>query len=350
MTFTWPTLLWLLLLVPLMLLGLRFSAQRRARSAERFADAHLLPTVLKKTRRTRWPTALQMVALSLLLLAASRPVASPPLPINKAAVVIALDASRSMLAEDVDPSRLERARELARAFAEQVPATTQIGLVSFSDTASVLVPPTRDRDELYAAIDQVEPARNTSLASAVVTGVRMLPGRKTIPSPQELEPPGFGPTLPTIPLDELDKELEQAQDPPPGSILIFSDGVSNVGNNPDLSVDNELNIAAKFASENAVKLYTIALGQTGGTVTRIDGEDFFIPFEPDNLARLAERSEGDVIDPEDEGAVAGIIRDLGTVIRWEPTRMEISSLLVGLATIFMLIAGAMSLRMSRRVP
>ena len=222
--------------------------------------------------------------------------------------------------------------------------------MSFSDVASVLVPPTTDRELLREALTQVEPARNTSLAAAVVTGVRMLPGRKTVPSPEELESPDFGPTLPTIPLDELDEELNAAQDPPPGSIVIFSDGVSNVGNNPSLSVDNELDVAARFAADNNVKLYAIPIGQVGGTVTRIEGEDFFIPFEPDNLERLAERSEGTLIDPEDTGAVRDLVRDLGTVIRWELTQMEISSLLTGVAVILMLAAGVLSLRTSRRVP
>ena len=352
MSFVWPVYLWGLLLLPLVLGVVWWGARRRRRSAAAFADEHLLPDLIQRPGRVRarWPLALQLVALSSLLVAGARPQAPLPLLVNQAAVIIAIDASKSMLATDVEPSRLELGRTLALNFLAGVPASTQVGLVSFSDAASVLVPPTLDRSELREAIERVEPAQNTSLSAAVVSGVRLLPGRRTLSTPQELEPPGFGPTLPTIPLSQLDEELERASNPPPGSILIFSDGVANVDSNPELSVESALDIAARFATDNAVKLYTVALGQDGGTVSRIEGEDFFIPFEPDNLEQLAERTEGDTIDPEDEDALRALVRDLGTSLRWETKRTELAAPLTGVALALLLLGAAISLHLNRRVP
>jgi len=203
---------------------------------------------------------------------------------------------------------------------------------------------------VLAALDTIAPALNTSLASAVVGGVKMFPGRKTLTTPAELEPPGFTPALPTIPLDGLEEELEQAENPPPGSIVIFSDGVSNVGANPNLPTESALDIAARFAADNGVKLYGVPVGEDGGTVTRIEGEDYFIPYEPETLERLAERSEGAIIDLEDDNALNDLIRDLGTSIRWEATETELSSSFAGFALILMLLAGVLSLHLYRRVP
>jgi Ca-activated chloride channel family protein len=347
MSFLWPVFLWTLLLLPLLLLLFWLGSRRRQRTAAAFADPHLLPSLVKRPRwdRGRLLVALQLGALAALLLAAARPEAALPLPVNKAAVVIAFDASRSMLADDVDPTRLEQARAYAESFVRQAPLTTQIGLASFSDVASVLVPPTTDRAVLLEALASIEPARNTSLAEAVVTGVRMLPGREHLQPPEELTPPGFAPP----PATEESEDVGDAP-PPPGSILIFSDGVSNVSANPTLPEDVALDLAARFAADHEVRLYAVPIGREGGTVSRIDGEDFFIPFEPRTLERLADLGQGQYVFPVDDDALAVVFRELAQVIRWEPTEMEISSLLAALAVVVLLLAGAMSLRWQRRVP
>lgn len=346
MTFLWPQFLWFLLLIPILLLISFLAARRRQKTSQKFADGHLLPQLIKRPARglTRLTVLLQFLALAALLTAAARPQASIPLQVNKAAVVIAIDASRSMLADDVEPSRLAKAIELAQRFVDQVPGSTQIGLVSFSDMASVLVPPTTDRDLLRDAIAQLEAAQNTSLASAVVAGVRMLPGREGVLPPEELEPQTFSePETPT-------QNVEANEDLAPGSILIFSDGVSNVSSNPELSETVALDIAGRFARDNEVSLYTFALGKSGGTVANIDGQDYFIPFEPDNLERLADFSDGKAIDADDEDEVFAVVKELGRVMRWEFNEMEVSSLLSGFALILMLVAAGLSLRLQRRVP
>jgi Ca-activated chloride channel homolog len=77
MTFLWPAMLWLMVLVPVTVFVLRLAMQRRSRTASSFADAPLLDTVLTQApvAHERWPLGLQLVALSCLLFAASRPIA-----------------------------------------------------------------------------------------------------------------------------------------------------------------------------------------------------------------------------------------------------------------------------------
>lgn len=349
MSFTWPTLLWLLLLVPLFIWLLSRISQRRERTAQVFADAHLLGSVVRQPPKAhvRWPLALQIGALALLLLAASRPIAAPPLPTNRAAIVLAIDTSRSMQANDLDPSRLEVAKATAKAFVKLAPPTTKIGLTSFSDSAAALVMPTTDRQELLEAIDRLKISQNTSVAAAIVTGVKMLPGRRELKSPPELLPPG----MQNQPQPDLPKTEDKAEkNPPPGSIVVLSDGASNVSTNPTLPTQNVLAIAARFAKDHNVKVYTFPLGKEGGAVMQLQGQSFYIPFEPKNLAQIAQETGGKNVFPPNPDALKTVSKETGTVIRWEATRLEVSSLLSAVAVVLMLIAGALSLRWQRRVP
>ncbi|MGL4609496.1 MAG: VWA domain-containing protein [Trueperaceae bacterium] len=348
MSFEWPLFLWLLLLVPALLVFLRVVGKRRERTAEKFADQRLLGTILRQPSRAqrRLPLMLQLIALTALLFAGSRPIANIPIPQNQAAVIIALDASRSMLADDLDPTRLEQARELAKQFIADAPRSTKIGLTSFSDVASVLVVPTTNRQELLDALDRIEPAENTSLSAAVVAGVRMLPGREGVLPPEDLEPEGF------TPLETEESENEEptaTQTPPPGSILILSDGVTNVNSNPDLENEDALEVAAEFAKENTVKLYAVPIGEED-TVTRIDGQEYLIPFEPDNLEILADDTDGQMLEADDEETLRTVFRDLTTAIRWEGKEIELSAPLSAFALLLMAIGGLLSLRWQRRVP
>jgi len=335
MTFSFPALLWLLLLVPLAVWLLAASARRRQVRARAYADPHLLGTVLPAASgRSRLPLALQLGALALLLLGAAQPVAQPRLPVNQASVMIALDASRSMLADDVVPTRLEAARTVARQFLELAPASTRIGFLTFSDNASVLVPPTTDRQEVLAALERVKPAQATSFASALVSGVRALPGRgQAVPPPELLDgPPPGGPAA--VPIDP--------QTLPPGAILLLSDGISNRGASPP--------VAARFAQDHRVKLYAVALGREGGAVSRVGGQLVFVPFDTRELTRLAELTGGQFLYPPDPEKLRGLYRDLGSAIRWQPSELGLGAPLAGLAAGLLVLGGGLALAWQRRVP
>jgi len=338
MTFSFPALLWLLLLVPLAVWLLAASARRRQVRARAYADPHLLGTVLPAASgRSRLPLALQLGALALLLLGAAQPVAQPRLPVNQASVMIALDASRSMLADDVVPTRLEAARTVARQFLELAPASTRIGFLTFSDNASVLVPPTTDRQEVLAALERVKPAQATSFAGALVSGVRALPGReKAVPPPELLDglPPAAPPPANTPRPDPTTL--------PPGAILLLSDGISNRGASPL--------IAARFASDHAVKLYAVALGREGGAVTRIGGELVFVPFDTRELTRLTALTGGQLLYPPDAEKLRELYRDLGTAVRWAQSELELAAPLAGLAAPLLVLGGGLALTWQRRVP
>ncbi|MBF6593120.1 MAG: VWA domain-containing protein [Thermaceae bacterium] len=349
MSFTWPTFLWLLLLPPLLVWGLWRMGRRREQTAKVFADMHLLASVVRQPPKAhvRWPLALQLLALALLLLAAARPVASSPLLVNQAAVVIVVDTSASMQAPDLTPSRLEAAKAVAREFVKLAPTTTQIGLVSFSDNASALVLPTTDRQKVLDGIARLKASFNTSIASGIVTAVRILPGRKNLKPPAELLPSNLAQGDPL----QIQPDLPQSSkaDFPPGSIMLLSDGAANISSNPGLPTLTALDIAARFAKDNGVKIYTFPLGREGGTVVQLDGQSYFVPFEPRNLERIAQDTGGKNVYPPNDDALKAVFKELGTVLRWQFTRLEVSSLLSALAIVLMLIGAGLNLRWQRRV-
>jgi Ca-activated chloride channel homolog len=346
MSFTWPAFLWLLLLVPVLMLMPSLAAARRRHASRAYADPHLLERLSRRAgpARVRWTTGMQLAAVTSLLLAAGRPVATPHLPVNQAAVVIALDASRSMLADDVSPTRLEVARELAASFVRAAPRGTRIGLVTFSDGAASLVAPSTDRDGLLEALAAVEPAMNTSLTAAVLAGVRALPGREEAAVPSALA------RTASVPGEGDEAALSVPEELPPGRMILFSDGGDNVSVNPELPPALVLDLAARFALDQEVPIFTVPVGREGGAVTRIDGALVFVPFEVEPLERLADLSGGRRLDVDDGDAMAAVFRELGTARRWQPVRTEVSALFVAGGALLMLIAAGLGLSWQRRVP
>ncbi|THF86710.1 VWA domain-containing protein [Deinococcus sp. KSM4-11] len=332
MTFDAPLLLWLLVLLPVALVALRVWARQRDRRRRAYADPALLGAALHDAapRQTRWPQALQLGALGLLLLGAAQPVAPVRLPSNQAAVMIALDTSRSMLADDVRPTRLAAAQGVIREFLRLSPSSTHIGFLTFSDRAAVLVAPTTDRRAVLDALARVKPAQATSLAGALVSAVRALPGREAATPPPELEGTSSGSgAAPQGPF-------------PPGAVLLLSDGISNRGGSPL--------IAARFASMYDVKVYAVALGREGGAVSQIGGQMVFVPFDSRGLQRLSQLTSGEFLDTPDPGELQGISRSLGTAIRWTTTPLTLSAPLAGLAALLLIVGGGLGFRWHRRIP
>ena len=142
-----PGWLWLLLAVAA-LLALYVALQLRRRAyAVRFANLELLGTLAP--RRPGWRRhlafALLLIALASLTTAMAKPTRDTRVPRDRATVMMAIDVSLSMRAEDVEPNRLEAAQAAAKEFVGLLPPRINLGLVTFSGTASVAVSPTTDR-------------------------------------------------------------------------------------------------------------------------------------------------------------------------------------------------------------
>jgi len=125
--FGWPVMLWGLLAVPVLLWAYLRVQRFRAKREEALADAHLLGHLYTRPPaiRRHLPVAFYLVAVLCLLFALARPIAAIPLPVNRAALIIAIDVSKSMIGEDVQPNRLKAAQAAALDLLRAMPASAK---------------------------------------------------------------------------------------------------------------------------------------------------------------------------------------------------------------------------------
>ena len=175
MSFARPLALVGLVAVPvLVLLWIRYDRRRRA-GAARFASLALVPNLIdRRPGRLRLvPPVLFLLALTALIVGMARPHANIKVPRHEATVVLAIDVSRSMKAQDVTPTRLDAAKEAANAFLAKVPKEYSVALVGFGSRAFVAVPPTLDRSLVSAGLDDLDPGEGTAIGDAVVLSAQL---------------------------------------------------------------------------------------------------------------------------------------------------------------------------------
>jgi Ca-activated chloride channel family protein len=307
----------LLLVVPVLALAVAYLVvqRRRPRYALRFSSLELLASVAP--RRPGWrrhvPAALVLAGLSALVLALARPSVPVEVPRERATVVLAVDVSLSMAAQDVEPSRIESAQEAAREFARELPERFRLGLVAYAGSAAVLVPPVHDREQVVAALDRLTLAESTATGEAVfaaLEAVAAVPG-------------------------------EPGQEPPPARIVVLSDGETTVGR-PD-------EVAAQAAVEAGVPVSTIAFGTDAGTVT-VEGQLVPVPVNRPALAQLATATGGEAYEARDAGDLARAYEAIGSSVDTETEQREVSGVVTGGALALLLVAGALSLLWGSRLP
>ena len=248
----WPLYLLLLIAIPLVVLAYILVLRRRRRFAVHYSSLSLIrqasPGSLRWKRHL--PFALLVLALVLLVFALSRPFANVSVAASRTTVMLALDVSLSMCADDISPNRLTIAQEAAERFIERLDRDTQVGIVAFAGIAQVVVPPTTDRELLLEAVESLTTARATAVGSAIARSLDAL--AEVNP---DIPPVGVfvAPRL-TGPDVGLDAGYQ------PDVIILLTDGASNRGVRP-------LN-AAEAAKDRGVRVYTIGFGTTQASVLR----------------------------------------------------------------------------------
>jgi Ca-activated chloride channel family protein len=231
-----------------------------------------------------------------------------------ATVLLALDTSLSMEADDVEPNRLAVAQEAARAFVADLPDRLEVGLVTFHGTTTVAVAPTRDRDALTAAIDAVELGEGTAIGEAVFTALDVV----------EAAPGG------------------DDGEPVPARIVVMSDGETTVGR-PNAE-------AAAAAADAGVPVDTIAFGTPEGTIEGELGETEPVPVAPEPLAEIASTTGGTAFEAESLGDLSSAYADIRGVVGHDDVDRDVSGWFVGGGILLLAVAGSLSLAWSQRLP
>ena len=170
MTFISPYLLMGLALVPILCATYLFAQRRRRAYAVRFTNLALLKKVVGKGpgARRHIPPLLFLIGLAALLISLARPVAVLALPREQSTVMLVMDVSASMTAADMQPNRMEAARQAARTFVENLPPHVSVGLATFNDRAALAAPITRDHEMVLNAIDAVQARGGTAIGDGTL--------------------------------------------------------------------------------------------------------------------------------------------------------------------------------------
>jgi Ca-activated chloride channel family protein len=171
-----------------------------------------------------------LIGLSLIILALARPHDDKDIEeymnknIEGIDIIMAMDVSGSMLAQDFTPNRLEAAKTVAIEFIEERPSD-RIGLVLYEGEAYTKVPLTTDHNLLMAAFETVQTgmvAQGTAIGTGILTAINRLKS------------------------SEAKSKV----------IILLTDGVNNAGDVDPIT-------AAQIAKEYGIRIYTIGVGQEG---------------------------------------------------------------------------------------
>lgn len=351
MTFVWPQMLWLLLAAPVLGAVYVWASRRKRKHAVRYADLGLIKDALGQRQRFRRhvPPLLFLGALVATIFAIARPSAVVTLPSDQRTTILTMDVSLSMRATDAKPSRLVAAQTAAKAFVQEQPPDVRVGIVAFAGTASVVQPPTHNRDDLIAAIDRFELQRHTAIGSAIIVSLATLFPEEGI----DLESLLFGSTGPGA--RPAGKSLDRsggdgAKKPfkavPPGSngsaaIILLTDGRRTTG--PD-SLD-----AARLAADHGVRIFTVGFGMPGGGTADMDGYSMYMAFDEETLKAIAEITRGEYYHAASAADLAKIYQRLNARYVLEKKETEIGALAVAVAAVLLVAASTLSLLWFNRI-
>jgi Ca-activated chloride channel homolog len=180
--FAQPHYLFLLLLIPLFLALFMYSNIVRKRKLAKFGDHQLvndlMPNVSQTRQRIKFYIAL--AALTLIILSIARPQfgsSTESVKRRGIEVMIALDVSNSMMAKDILPSRLEKAKQMLSKLSETL-SNDKVGVIVFAGEAQMQIPLTADYVAAKMFLSSIEPGmisrQGTAIGSAIDLGIQGL--------------------------------------------------------------------------------------------------------------------------------------------------------------------------------
>jgi Ca-activated chloride channel family protein len=312
-----------LLVVPVWALLLVVRNRGRVRAdAIRFANAPLLDA-LRIAPVASWRRKMPFIALQLALccsvLAAADPQRLGPVESANSTVVLALDVSRSMLATDVSPSRIDAARAATLAFIDAAPSTTRVGLVVFSSRVDIAAVPTLDRKVLRDAVANLATDGGTAIGDAIFTSLSLLDTAGWEPDPND-------------PTRSVQRRA--------GAIVVMSDGSTNTGR-PDVD-------AAAAAKVAGVPVYTVAFGTPQGVIT-VDGASLPVPAAPEPLAEIAGTTNASVYEAFTGAELSSVFANLAATVAVQQGMRSFAHLLALVAVCFAALAAWGWVRFGPRV-
>lgn len=342
MFFQWPFMLWLLLLIPVLIAAYLIAQRRRQKYALRYASLSLVKDALGRGPgfRRHIPPLLFLLALAVMIVALARPIAVVTLPSQEGTVILTIDVSGSMQADDLKPTRMEAAKAAARAFVDKQPQGVQIGVVAFSDNASIVQAPTDDKTAVLAAINRLQPQRATAIGKGLLTSIDAIyaAGNEEATFGPRFQR-GLPPVTPTPTPTPTPVPKGQYE---PAIIVLLTDGENNVFPAP-LDIINQV-------VDRGIRVYTVGVGSVQGTVLHIEGMSVRVRLDEETLKKIAEQTDGQYYNASNETDLRSIYENLSTRLVMRAEKQEITAFLTALAALISLCAGFLSLLWFNRLP
>jgi Ca-activated chloride channel family protein len=202
----------------------------------------------------------------LLAVAVAGPAAALPVGRSAGTVILAMDVSNSMSANDVTPSRLAVAQQAALSFIDAQPDNVDIGVVGFDQGALTTSLPSADRIAAKEAVQRLRTAGGTSLASAILGSLSAITGE-------------------SVRIGE-DGDLPDIGSWGSATIVLFSDGEDQGGNGEAVTA------AATIAQNAGVHIEAVGIGTGAGATVEIDGYQLHTALNTEQLTAIAQATGG----------------------------------------------------------
>jgi Ca-activated chloride channel family protein len=312
LAFMAPNRLLILLVIPLLILAYIFASLRKNRRGMRFTNTSMLDVVVPKQSQWRRHLAVALSLLSLITLTAAfaRPKTQVDVPRERATVVMVIDASQSMQATDVKPTRLDAAKQAAIDFVSKLPEKYNVSVVSMAGSCAILVPPTMAHHTVENAINSIQLQDSTAIGEGITTALRAL--------------------------QQAPKDPDNPNSIAPGAIVLLSDGFNTSGRAPQQ--------AAAEAKAAKVPVYTIAYGTENGYVD-LEGKREPVPVDHEEMKRIAAATSGEYFAAATADQLKKVYENIGSDVGYEKADREVTARFAGygLALAVLAALGAISL-------
>jgi Ca-activated chloride channel homolog len=342
--------LWLALAIPVIVIAYLLLLRRKKKLALRYASLTMVQQAMSGARRFRRhiPPLLFLLALISMIIAVARPAAIVTLPYQYETVILAIDASGSMKAGDVSPTRIAAAQAAARSFVSDQPRSTRLAVVSFAATASVVQPPTLNREDILAALDRIQLQRGTAIGSGILVSLKLIfPDvefdlRASNPRPGGAREAARGSSL-DGPAKGKAPDVPPAQPGSYGSaaIILLTDGQTTAGPDPIES--------AKMAAERGVRVYTVGIGTVGGEILGAEGWSMRVRLDEDALKTIANLTKAEYFYAGSANDLSKIYKTLNAHFFLEKKATEVTALFVAAGAVLALLSGMLSLLWFNRI-